>query len=777
MSIKPPKHEREEIEARITAWLLGETNPGQEGELLRAIADDPDLARTKERMERTIALVKEAVSGASTVRGSGSGAPRLSEGRRKELKELFAGGGEVHSTQRRTDLVRWTFPLSLAAAFLVLATTGAILVSWPTLRSKTDSFTVAQTGSTRGATSARYSKQLPEKQSGRYTLTREADHLATEIDATQSGASTRTQEQESRGGLAPQESKTRFGVYLPEKPSPPAKPEVGTGLSFAAGQQVAGREPALPGDAEGRTDSRMLMRYGLIPRGVDVAAHGTGGTGGTVAKEAAPEVQARSSARDGDQGMAPSLPEGSVAEGQSRQRFVGATTARAPEKPAKTLAPVPTAATANVSEGDSVAGRGISDRPRSSATKQPSSAVSLPVLADYANGIGANTDGPGIKAGPSSQVQSMGKNAKALEVAEAPDSTKVAALAEREGPAASRKLLVAGDRPKVGYMFVQTERLNATAVKPTPEPQPEVLTSESAFSTFSLNISDVSFRMAAASIENGVLPSPASIRSEEFINAFDYRDPEPVSGMPLAFHWERAQYPFAHNREVIRFAIRTAAEGRDAVRALNLVLLLDTSGSMERADRVAIVREALRVLANQLRPDDVVSLVGFARTARLWVDGLRGAQATELVDRAENITREGGTNLGEALRVAYETAARHFIPAGLNRVVLLTDGAANLGDIDPESLRRVVVEHRRRGIALDCFGVGWQGYNDELLEALSRSGDGRYGFLNTPEEAANDFAAKLAGALKVAAADVKVQVEFDPRRVISWRQVGYAKHQ
>jgi hypothetical protein len=110
-------------------------------------------------------------------------------------------------------------------------------------------------------------------------------------------------------------------------------------------------------------------------------------------------------------------------------------------------------------------------------------------------------------------------------------------------------------------------------------------------------------------------------------------------------------------------------------------------------------------------------------------------------------------------------------------VVLLTDGAANLGDVNPAVLKQKVEAQRKQGIALDCFGVGWEGYNDDLLEQLSRNGDGRYGFLNSPDEAATEFAAQLAGALHVAASDVKVQVEFNPKRVTAYRQIGYAKHQ
>ena len=310
-----------------------------------------------------------------------------------------------------------------------------------------------------------------------------------------------------------------------------------------------------------------------------------------------------------------------------------------------------------------------------------------------------------------------------------------------------------------------------------PISQPEILTSENNFSTFSLNVSDVSFKLAAASLEKGQMPDVASIRSEEFINAFDYRDPEPQAGAPIAFAYERARYPFAHNRDLLRFSLKTAAAGRQAGRPLNIVLLLDNSGSMERADRVRTIREALRVLAGQLQAQDKLSVITFARTARLVADGASGSEAEAVALAVSEITPQGGTNLEDAMNLAYQTAAKHYLANGINRVVLLTDGAANLGDVEPDSLKQKVEAQRKQGIALDCFGIGWDGFNDDLLEVLSRNGDGRYGFINSPEEAATDFVGQLAGALKVAAADVKVQVEFNPKRVTTYRQIGYAKHQ
>ncbi|MBT6462019.1 MAG: DUF3520 domain-containing protein [Opitutae bacterium] len=310
-----------------------------------------------------------------------------------------------------------------------------------------------------------------------------------------------------------------------------------------------------------------------------------------------------------------------------------------------------------------------------------------------------------------------------------------------------------------------------------PDPKPEVVTAEAPYSTFSLNVSDASFRLCQANLLNGQIPAPHVVRAEEFINAFDYRDPAPSKKMPLAFAWERSRHPFAHNRDLVRFSIQTAAEGRQGGQSLNLVLAIDNSGSMERADRVAILREALKVLSTKLRASDTLSVIAFSRTPRLWLDGLKGETARAKLSNFDGLVPQGGTNIESALDLGYATALKHFIPGGNNRVILLTDGAANLGAIVPKNLRKKVEGYRKQGVALDCFGIGWDGYNDHLMEALARNGDGRYAFLNSATDIERDFGRKLAGALTVSAADIKVQVVFNPARVTTHRQVGYLRHQ
>ena len=319
------------------------------------------------------------------------------------------------------------------------------------------------------------------------------------------------------------------------------------------------------------------------------------------------------------------------------------------------------------------------------------------------------------------------------------------------------------------------------AKPPTPSvvytPRPETVTAENNFSTFSLNVSDVSFNTALASLQADKLPAPGDVRSEEFLNALEYRDPMPRAGEPLAFHWERARSPFTHDRDIIRFSVRTAALGRQPGRAVNLVCLLDNSGSMEREDRVSIVKQTLGVLARKLTPNDRVSLITFSRTPKLRIDGMRGGNREAFLKASTGWIPQGGTHVEKGLALAYETAKKHFIADGNNRVILLTDGAANMGNVDPYQLRKTVESHRKQGIALDCFGIGWEGYNDNLLEVLARNGDGRYGFLNQPAQAVAEFEQKLLGAFQVAASDVKVQVEWNAGRVKVFRQVGYLRHQ
>ncbi len=326
-----------------------------------------------------------------------------------------------------------------------------------------------------------------------------------------------------------------------------------------------------------------------------------------------------------------------------------------------------------------------------------------------------------------------------------------------------------------------TELKAELKVEPTPVSTPNfpqrTETRVEPTSTFSLNVSDVSFRLAAAALAQGQWPDSSTVRPEEFFNAFHYNDPQNASASPVSVHTERARYPLGHGQEMLRISVQTQATGRSGSTPLNLVVLLDRSGSMERIDRQFIVRRALETLVASLQDQDRISIISFARRPRLWADGLDRQAALETLANLDQMVPEGGTNLEAALEAAYRTAKKHYVDKGINRVILLTDGAANLGNTENETLREQVIRHRREGIALDGFGIGWEGYDDHRLESLTRNGDGRYAFLNDLSRVESDFREELTGALNVAAKNVKVQLTFNPERVTAYRQIGFAKHQ
>jgi secreted protein with Ig-like and vWFA domain len=308
------------------------------------------------------------------------------------------------------------------------------------------------------------------------------------------------------------------------------------------------------------------------------------------------------------------------------------------------------------------------------------------------------------------------------------------------------------------------------------EPTAETLAADEPFSTFSLHVSDASFKLAHAAVERGEVPAAESIRPEEFYNAFDYGDPAPAAGEPVVCVTEQSAHPAFAQRNLLRIGVRTGSQGRGASTPLNLTLLLDHSGSMEREDRNAGLAMAVRQLSSLLKEGDTITVAGFSRQPRLLADRLPGARAQELNELIARTPSEGGTNLEEGLKLGEELAKRQFNPAAQNRVVLFTDGAANLGDARPEALQARIEGLRQQVIAFDAAGFGADGLNDKLLERLTRNGNGRYYIVDGPEDADAGFAKQLAGAFRPAAENVKVQVRFNPARVAKYKLIGFEEH-
>jgi secreted protein with Ig-like and vWFA domain len=321
----------------------------------------------------------------------------------------------------------------------------------------------------------------------------------------------------------------------------------------------------------------------------------------------------------------------------------------------------------------------------------------------------------------------------------------------------------------------------APADEPLPEEEAKLLAdlsneipaAETPYSTFSLNISDASFQLAKAALAKGERPDPASIKLEQFYNAVDYGDPAPTSNEPVAATIEQSAHPVIPGRNLVRVALRTGSVGRSTVQPLRLTLLVDQSGSMVREDRRASMEHALAQLGVLLTKDDLVTVIGFSRTPHLLADGMSGDQATKLSELVNQTASEGGTNLEEAMKLGGQLAERHQLVGAQNRIVLFTDGAANLGDANPVRLAEQVKAFRQNGLAFDIAGIGADGLNDRLLSELARNGNGRYYVVGNEKD--DSFARQLAGAFRPAAENVKVQVDFNPQRVGKYKLIGFEK--
>ncbi len=323
-----------------------------------------------------------------------------------------------------------------------------------------------------------------------------------------------------------------------------------------------------------------------------------------------------------------------------------------------------------------------------------------------------------------------------------------------------------GDIPGVGRLF-RAKPINLADLSN------EIPAAQEPFSTFSLNISDASFQVASSAVAKGERPDPASIKPEQFYNAVSYGDPAPSTGEPVAAAIGQLAHPVIPGRNLVRMSVRTAFTGRAASQPLVLTLLIDQSGSMARGDRRAAMDTALAQLATLLTPDDRVTVIGFSRTPRLIADSLSGDKANTLPDIINQSASEGGTNLEQAIQLAESLALRHKQAGAQNRIVLFTDGAANLGNADPERLAERVKNLRQQDLAFDIAGIGTDEINDRLLSELARHGDGRYYLVG--EKTAANLAKQLAGAFRPAAENVKIQVKFNPQRVGSYKLIGFEK--
>jgi Ca-activated chloride channel family protein len=300
------------------------------------------------------------------------------------------------------------------------------------------------------------------------------------------------------------------------------------------------------------------------------------------------------------------------------------------------------------------------------------------------------------------------------------------------------------------------------------------------FSTFSVDVDTASYANVRRLIESGQLPPADAVRIEELVNYFPYRYANPVAAAkpdakapPFAASLEVADAPWAAGHRLVRIGLKardvSAAERPHA----NLVFLLDVSGSMDEPNKLPLVKESMRLLLQRLEPEDRVAIVIYAGASGLALPSTPVSKAQEIVAALDNLTPGGSTNGAMGIQLAYDIAKANFVPHGINRVILCTDGDFNVGVTSEGELVRLVEEKARSGIALTVLGFGMGNYKDSTLEQLADKGNGNYGYIDTRNEAEKLLAQQVNGTLLTVAKDVKIQVEFNPARVASYRLIGY----
>jgi Ca-activated chloride channel family protein len=306
---------------------------------------------------------------------------------------------------------------------------------------------------------------------------------------------------------------------------------------------------------------------------------------------------------------------------------------------------------------------------------------------------------------------------------------------------------------------------------------PFVEASSDSLSTFAVDVDTASYTIVRAYLyERGILPPREAVRTEEFINFFRSRHAPPAADGPVfAVHAEMAPSPFAHepDYQLLKVGLKGREVTREKRKACALVFVIDTSGSMRQGNRLELVKDALRLLVPELDEGDTVGIVAFDREARVILDPMPASEKERILDAISRLEPRQNTNVAAGLELGYQMAARHKLKDGSNRVILLSDGVANTGNVDPVSMTEKVRAEREQGIYLTCVGVGMGNMNDSLMETLADRGNGQCVYVDRIEQARKVFVENLTGTLEAIAKDAKIQVEFDPAKVIRYRLLGY----
>ena len=292
-------------------------------------------------------------------------------------------------------------------------------------------------------------------------------------------------------------------------------------------------------------------------------------------------------------------------------------------------------------------------------------------------------------------------------------------------------------------------------------------------STFSIDVDSASYAVMRKFLNEGRLPPKDAVRIEELINYFTYDYPQPTDGHPFAVHLAAAPAPWNPRHHLVRVALKAKEIDRAERPPVNLVYLIDVSGSMSPPNKLPLVKRSMQALAKQLDTRDRIAIVVYAGAAGLVLPGTSGENSRTIIEALERLNAGGSTAGGSGIQLAYATAREQFVTGGVNRVILCTDGDFNVGLTQRGDLERLIEEQAKSGVYLTVLGFGMGNYKDSTLELLSNKGNGNYGYIDDFSEARRLLVDQMLGTFVTVAKDVKIQVEFNPARVAGYRLIGY----
>lgn len=299
------------------------------------------------------------------------------------------------------------------------------------------------------------------------------------------------------------------------------------------------------------------------------------------------------------------------------------------------------------------------------------------------------------------------------------------------------------------------------------------LTSREPLSTFSTDVDTASYANVRRMLNKGNFIYPDAVRAEEFINYFSYSYSQPEGDAPIAVTTELSDCPWNEDAKLLLVGVQAKEIEQETRPDMNLVLLIDVSGSMTSADKLPLAVEAFKKLAESLTENDRVSIVTYSGFEQIVLDGAKGTEYDRIAAALDSLSAHGATAGEAGIRMAYDTAERNFIKGGNNRIIMATDGDLNVGIASPEELKALVEQKREGGVFLSVLGFGSGDFNDAALEALADNGNGNYSYIDSDKEAEKVLVSELNGTLVTVAKDVKAQIEFDPAAVEAYRLVGY----